>query len=206
MSNSGRWSLAALIVVIAVVVALWPRGQSTDDEPPSAGPVSSVVPDQVVPDAALDDCPTPAADATGRALSGVMVTCLRDGRPVDLGAALDGRPALLNLWAYWCAPCAHELPLLAEFARESAGTVTVLTVHSDSGSDKAVARLRDLGVTLPGVADPGAKVREAVGAPGVLPVSVLVRADGSVAKVIAKPFASLDEIRASVAENLGVPV
>lgn len=33
-------------------------------------------------------------------------------------SALKGRPALINFWATWCAPCLKELPLLDRFQRE----------------------------------------------------------------------------------------
>jgi hypothetical protein len=61
-------------------------------------------------------------------------------------------------------------------------------------------------VRLPGVQDGDGKVRIAVGAPPVLPVSVLVRADGTVAKVLPQPFRSADEIAAAAAQYLGVVV
>lgn len=52
------------------------------------------------------DCPAPApgaASGTGE-LGGVSLSCLTDGGghgSVDLGAALAGRPTLVNVWAWW---------------------------------------------------------------------------------------------------------
>ncbi|MBO0856315.1 MAG: TlpA family protein disulfide reductase, partial [Nocardia sp.] len=153
--------------------------------------------------AALDGCPPSTAGASGP-LVGITVDCLADGRSVDLAGALAGRPALLNLWAYWCQPCAHELPALQQFAARAGAAVTVLTVHSDPDEAKALARLSDLGIHLPGVQDGDARVRAAAAAPAVLPVSVLVRADGSIAKVVVRPFDSVDDIAATLARELGV--
>ncbi|NLE80229.1 MAG: TlpA family protein disulfide reductase, partial [Rhodococcus sp.] len=120
--------------------------------------------------------------------------------------ALAGKPAIVNLWAYWCAPCAEELPYLQQFSERAADAVTVLTVHTDPNEAAALSRLTDYGVTLPGVQDARTQVRSAVGAPAVLPVSVLVRADGTVAQILPQPFASVDEIAALVETHLGVAV
>ncbi|MGW4351795.1 TlpA family protein disulfide reductase [Nocardia sp. NPDC004582] len=207
-----RWVLAAVIVAVAAVAALWPQLTRTDDENDrSAAPSATSVVEPVVPEsdraaAALAACPWPSGAPAGGGgpLHGITLDCLADGKPVDLGAALAGKPALLNLWAYWCGPCAEELPLLQQFSQQAGSALTVLTVHSDPGTDKALSRLSGLGIHLPGVMDSGHAVRTAVGAPPVLPISVLLRADGTVAKVVVRPFRSVEDISDTVAAELGV--
>ncbi|MGY4100375.1 TlpA family protein disulfide reductase [Nocardia sp. R16R-3T] len=203
---TARLALAGLITVVALAVALWPRDNddtTTSGDHPTNSLASASV--QARTAAGLANCPAPAADAVGRGpLAGLALTCLSDGKPVDLAAALEGKPALLNLWAYWCAPCAKELPDVQEYARRAGNAITVLTVHSDPDEARALALLTDLKVTLPGVLDPRAKVRIAVGAPAVLPVSVLLRADGSVAEVVVRAFDGVNDIADTVANKLGV--
>ncbi|MBC7304388.1 MAG: TlpA family protein disulfide reductase [Nocardia sp.] len=234
-----RWLLAAVIVVVAGAVALWPRqGPETNGIISPRSPQSSGVSAAERAAAGLAPCPgTPASGsapqssgpasetpgpresepqtsspselepATGSGpLAGLEVTCSVDGKPLDLAAALAGKPALLNLWAYWCGPCATELPHLQEFAQRAGPALTVLTVHSDPDEAKALSRLTGLGITLPGVQDPRAEVRSAVGAPAVLPVSVLVRADGTIASVEVRTFADVADIADTVSAKLGVTV
>lgn len=187
--------------MVALAVAVWPRGDHA--ETPTPPPVTSGVSSELRAAAGPADCPATATTGNGP-LAGIALTCLADGRQVDLTAALAGKPALLNLWAYWCAPCAQELPYLQQYAQRAGNAITVLTVHSDPDEAKALARLTGLNVKLPGVLDADARVRAAVGAPAVLPVSVLVRADGSVADVVVRAFAGVDDIADTVAAELGV--
>ncbi|MGQ4619126.1 redoxin family protein [Nocardia sp. R7R-8] len=200
--HAWRWALAGVIVVVALAVAVWPRGDERTEEQHPA-PVAPGVSDDLRAAARLPDCPSSAAPGNGP-LAGITLGCLADGRPVDLAAALAGKPALLNLWAYWCAPCAKELPYLQQYAQRAGNTITVLTVHSDPDEAKALSRMRGLDVRLPGVLDADARVRTAVGAPAVLPISVLVRADGSVADVEVRAFDGVDDIANTVAGKLGV--
>ncbi|MGN2634692.1 TlpA family protein disulfide reductase [Nocardia takedensis] len=196
-----RLALAGLVTVVALAVALWPRDS---DEPALARPTPAVA-ESARAEAALAPCPRPAPGVVGAGpLAGIATLCLSDGRPVDLAAALAGRPALLNLWAYWCGPCAQELPYLSQYAQRAGDAITVLTVHSDPDEAKALSRLAGLGVRLPGVLDPDAAIRTAVGAPAVLPISVLLRPDGSVAEVVVRAFTGVDDIADTVSARLGV--
>ncbi|WP_280440893.1 TlpA disulfide reductase family protein [Nocardia brasiliensis] len=202
-----RWALAGLIAVLALTVALWPRGNRDADPATDTArsPRSAGVAEQQRAAADLAPCPRPVAGAQSAGpLAGLTLNCLADGSPVELAAALAGKPALLNLWAYWCGPCAQELPYLQQFARRAGNAITVLTVHSDPDEAKAIARLTGLDVKLPGVLDADTRVRTVVGAPAVLPVSVLVRADGSVARVEVRAFTGVDDIANTVARELGV--
>lgn len=217
MNNSAaRWSLAALVVVAALVFAIWPRSEEPQPDVTGAGRGTAVVEDRRSADTAealaplreraeLAPCPTPSSDtASSGPLTGITLECIGDGTRVDVGQALAGRPALINLWAYWCGPCAEELPHLQDYAAQMDGRLTVLTVHQDRNEANGLAKLADYGVTLPGVQDGTGSIAAAVGAPSVLPVSILIDADGNVAKVLPQPFRSVEEIDDAVAANLGI--
>ncbi|WP_430335470.1 TlpA family protein disulfide reductase [Rhodococcus sp. ACT016] len=218
VSSAARWSLAALVVVVALIVAIWPRGgKDTADVSDYPGGNRSTsqqerrgadTPEALAPlraDAALAPCPAPTGPAPdGSVLKGITLECLGDGSRVDVGAAVAGKPVLLNIWAYWCGPCREELPYLQQYADRVGDAVTVMTVHTDSNEANGLARLAEYDVHLPGVQDGSARVQAAVGSPAVLPVSVLIRPDGTVAKILPQQFRSVDEIADAVQQYLGV--
>ncbi len=131
-------------------------------------------------------------------LRGVIVECAADGAAVDVARALAGRPVVLNLWAYWCGPCAQELPAMAEYQRRVGPDVLVVTVHQDENETAALLRLAELGVHLPTLQDGQRKIAAALGVPNVMPATVVLRADGTVAQILPRAFATADEIAAAV--------
>lgn len=172
-------------------------------------------------DAGIAACPgEPAAGAGGGSAGGagtgeraagdadladLPLVCMADGADGTFAELAGGAPTLVNLWAYWCEPCRKELPALAEAQRRLGDAARVVLVHSDPAEGKGLDMLADLGVRgLPSLEDADGSVAAAAGAPPVLPVSVLVRADGTVAKVLPQVMDSADAAVAAVEENLGV--
>jgi thiol-disulfide isomerase/thioredoxin len=132
----------------------------------------------------------------------VSVLCAADGQPVDVARALAGRVVVLNLWAYWCGPCAEELPALVDYQQQVGDDVLVVTVHQDPNQEAALARLTEWGVRLPTLQDGDRKIAAAMKVPNVMPATVVLRADGSVAEVLPRAFVSADEIAEAVGDAL----
>jgi thiol-disulfide isomerase/thioredoxin len=199
-----RWLLVAVVLAVAVTVAVWPRGTSA---PAVAPATASLAAEQARAD--LPGCPSATATPTGP-LAAVHVTCLADGHPVDLGALLAGRPTLVNIWASWCQPCQQELPVLNSYAAQP-GAVRVIGVQVQSPAKDGLDLLAGLGVHLPtvfdatGAFDNGGPASTALGLPVALPVTYLVRPDGT-ATVVRRPaqiLLSVDAVRQAVATYSG---
>jgi len=93
---------------------------------------------------------------------------------------------------------------MAEYQRRVGPAVTVLTVHEDENEAAALLRLAELGVRLPTLQDGRRSIAAALQVPNVMPATVVLRADGSVAEVLPRPFATADEIAEAVNPKLGV--
>ena len=215
LTSKTRWTLAVLAVVAALIVAL--AAQLRDD------PATTVTP-QTAADREHRDADTPAAlagpraqanlppcpaarggssPAASTALRGVVVECAADGSPIDVGRALAGHRVVLNLWASWCGPCMRELPAMAEYQRRVGPDVMVVTVHQDENETAALLRLAELGVRLPTLQDGRRLVAAALRVANVMPATVVLRLDGSVAQTLPRAFASADEIAAAVGNKPG---
>lgn len=183
MSRAWRWALLVALLSLAAFAALWPH---RDGPEAGAGQLAgkSADLDQLRVEAALQPCPAPSPDhmAAPGPLSGLTLPCLGTPGTVDLGAALAGRPALLNMWGPLCRPCAEELPALAAYAAEP-GAVSVLGVEVQRLPEGALDMLAVLDVHYPSVSDPEGRLRAALAAPQVLPLSFVVSADGRVSQV-----------------------
>lgn len=201
-----------LVVLVALGTAFW---MELRDEPvPQAGTAGQSTArdhrDADTPEALagpraradLPPCPGPGQGNGPAALRGITLECAGDGKPVDVARALAGRTVVLNLWAYWCGPCADELPAMAEYQRRVGDDVLVVTVHQDENETAALVRLAELGVRLPTLQDGRRLIAAALRVPNVMPATVVLRADGSVAGTLPRSFASADEIAAAVDEKI----
>ncbi|MBP2452362.1 TlpA family protein disulfide reductase [Mycolicibacterium lutetiense] len=148
--------------------------------PPTTHHRAATVENSAAVEGGTTACPAPARDAVAvPPLADVMARCLGSARSVNLGRAVSGAPTLLNLWASWCAPCRQEMPILDAYA-DSPNAVRVIGVNVRDRSSSAAALMRDLQIGYPSYAD---NVAAALTAPPLLPLSYLVKADGSVRRL-----------------------
>jgi hypothetical protein len=94
---------------------------------------------------------------------------------------------------------------MAEYQRRAGTAVIVLTVHQDENEAAGLERLADLGVRLPMLQDGRRLIAAALKVPNVMPATVVLRPDGTVARILARSFADADEIAAAVDPTMGVP-
>lgn len=214
LTRKARWHIAVVAVVVALIAAL--AAQLRDDAPGTAGTGTAATAGREHRDAdtpaalagprsraGLPPCPIGGGGPGPEALRGVTAECAADGAVVDVARALAGRTVVLNFWAYWCAPCAAELPAMAEYQRRVAPDVLVVTVHQDENETAALLRLAELGVRLPTLQDGRRRIAAALRVVNVMPATVVLRPDGSVAQTLPRAFDSADEIAAAVGNDRG---
>lgn len=75
----------------------------------------------------------------------------RKGAKTTVGNLLGGEPAIVHVWATWCAPCREELPELAAFIEHPGNQALaerLLAISLDSAdSDRVFGFLDDLALT-----------------------------------------------------------
>jgi len=153
----------------------------------------------------LEPCPEqPDRPATGaETLPPLSFDCLGGGS-LDLARA-PGVPTLVNLWGSWCEPCREELPLLQQFADAAGDRVRVVGVISKDGVPQASSFAEDAGVTFPGAYDGEGELMTELGL-NALPFTFFLDAEGALVHTQVGDVSSVDELRALVAEYLGVQV
>jgi thiol-disulfide isomerase/thioredoxin len=98
-------------------------------------------------------------------------------------ATLDlrrGRPMLVNVWASWCGPCRAEMPAFECLHASAGDAVAVVGISVDADRHLAAEFLRDHRVSFGNFSDAEGRVtREQLGV-GVLPLTLVIAADGTV--------------------------
>ena len=102
-----------------------------------------------------------------------------DGTKLNL-ADLAGEPVLLNIWATWCAPCVHEMPMLDELANDMDGDLRVVTVSQDIKGAELVEPFFEKGgyTKLEPWLDPANDLMFGIQDANVLPTTILYGANG----------------------------
>ncbi|MGH3629223.1 MAG: TlpA family protein disulfide reductase [Sciscionella sp.] len=191
--NANRRRAACLLACCLAVAVLCSCGSSGAT---AAGDSSPAVP------AGLAAC-TPAGG--GRAVAGglpdLTLTCLGHGPGVRL-AALRG-PALINLWASWCAPCGQETPMLQHAYRGHGTRVRFFGIDTRDLRGAALGFLRAKHVTYQQLSDKQGTLAAALHAPG-LPVTVAIDTGGKIVWHKAGQLTSNDLLAALRAATGGV--
>ncbi|GAB1643517.1 TlpA family protein disulfide reductase [Krasilnikovia sp. MM14-A1259] len=167
-----RWLAVPLALVLAACTAeaRSPAPQSGPSPFADCAALAAPPPSAEAPAAA------PSAAAAGDVtLPDLELPCFTGGAPVRL-AGLRG-PAVVNVWASWCAPCRTELPAMQRLADRAAGRLTVVGVDTGDDREAAAGFATDQQVTLPTLYDRDKKLIAALGRT-TLPVTVFVDGQG----------------------------
>jgi thiol-disulfide isomerase/thioredoxin len=125
--------------------------------------------------------------AAGPARAGPLA--LRDLSGIEQSLeALRGRLVVLNFWATWCKPCVEEMPDLAKLqARYGAWGVQVVGAAADGpeGRDAVLSFIKKTPVGFPIWLGATTDQMTGFGLPPVLPGTVVLARDGSIAATFA---------------------
>ena len=99
----------------------------------------------------------PAGLAALHARASTLVPGGRKALSAEL-AALRGHPAVVNVWASWCAPCNDEAPIIQRVALSNGKRVGFLGVDLRDSKDGATSFLRRYPVSFPSIEDPDGQV------------------------------------------------
>lgn len=162
--------LAVAVIAVGVIYAL--KGPSANPEATSAIEKALVEPlrEGSMKKLVFSDTPKPVA---------AVVFTDPEGGEHRL-SDWQGKYALVNFWATWCAPCRKEMPALDALQSEFGGDqFEVVTIATGRNPLPAITRFFDeIGVTtLPVLLDPNQKLAREMAVLG-LPVTVLLNPDG----------------------------
>jgi thiol-disulfide isomerase/thioredoxin len=181
---------AALALVAVVVVGL---RQAPETKAPTGGDEHPLDPAEVRRKLAGSPPPLAALHRQANAFLPGGRAQLR--RQLD---AVDGHPAVVNLWAAWCGPCIVELPVFQQVSLDLGREVAFLGVNVADNRARAERLLRRVPVTYPSVEDPDRKVFEDLSLLG-MPSTVFYDARGEQTYVHQGPYedraALVDDIR-----------
>lgn len=133
----------ALLAVIATMLALTGCSRDAAEVGQTSGYVAGDGTSVILP----VDQRAPAPVLTGTDLN---------GEPVDTSTWL-GQPAVINVWASWCAPCRAEAPELVAVAKQNPD-VQFLGLDTRDSEAAARAFVSKFGITYPNLSDPNGQL------------------------------------------------
>jgi cytochrome c biogenesis protein CcmG/thiol:disulfide interchange protein DsbE len=101
-------------------------------------------------------------------------------------ASLRGKPAAINFWASWCAPCKKEAPDLERVAGLLRGRARLVGVNWTDATGAARSYVDQYHLTFPNLIDPDGVAGNAYGLRG-LPTTFILDSQGKITDVLQGP-------------------
>jgi thiol-disulfide isomerase/thioredoxin len=155
-------------VLVGLVTALVLSFVLEDDE--SSAPALTLAP---------TDESAPQVDIAGLDAPDFTIDALDGGDDIDFDELRDGRPAVVNFFGSWCAPCVQEMPDFEEAFQQNGDQVAFVGVSIQESVEDGQALVERTGVTYPTGRDANGEVLTEFHGTN-MPTTIFVRADGTV--------------------------
>lgn len=140
-----------------------------------------------------------AGGSEGETLPAIEITELSSGASAQLDE-IEG-PAVVNLWATWCAPCRAEIPDFEEVHQARGDEVRFVGINVGEDSGRAAEFIDEVGATYDQFLDEVGEVSTELKATS-MPVTVVIDADGVVTTRHLGPL-DQDGLNEAIDETLG---
>ncbi|MCS4532204.1 TlpA family protein disulfide reductase [Corynebacterium sp. ES2730-CONJ] len=101
-------------------------------------------------------------------VGGIELPCLHG----QVGQENSDQITVVNIWAFWCAPCRKELPYFDTLAHQHPQW-RVMSVHADPNSAAGAKFIDELGLELPTLSDTQGVFAAELGLPKVVPITLV---------------------------------
>lgn len=195
MRRRGSSSLLAVLLLAGCAVA------TAEQPPPADGPPPFAHCAEVTQPPSAAGTP-PGGDGGASELPAVELPCFVDGQPVRVDAIRG--PAVINLWASYCAPCRVELPAFQRLSQRLGDRLHVIGVDTYDGREAARSIGEDFGLTFPTLYDRDAVLQSTLGRGAVLPMTVFVDGNGRIRHVDTSGALDDEALSTLVARHLDI--
>lgn len=173
------WFAIALAIVVLAIAAFQATGSSSstgarDDD------VAVLDPSLTEPTSTTNPLQRNGSDLVGSVAPSTPLDGF-DGSPVTL-ADYAGTPLVVNFWAATCTPCRAEMPALEQVHQATGDRVAFLGVDSGESMEAGRPFAERSGTTYDLASDPQGRMLGDFRST-LLPTTVLIRADGTIARI-----------------------
>jgi peroxiredoxin len=195
----GVWWAVALAIVVLAIAAYQATGSSGSSGAGSSDGVAQLDPSLSEPPDSVNPLLPTAQHLIGSPAPDLELTGF-DGTAVSL-ADYVGRPLVVNLWAQSCVPCRAEMPDLERVHQQYRDRVAFLGVDTAESMDTGQPFAEQTGVTYDLASDPQGRLAAALESTG-LPTTVLIRPDGTIARIRNAGTVSADQLADWIEQDL----